>query len=128
LADVRQAEELTTAQQKATTLVEMLEERVRELLAKMREASAVASEKPSPVAANKLIEIEPYLQSVTKLANGFVRDADEVLRQFASDEISADDLFERRGGFTRRMQAIDVDSEDASRRLETARPAPLRPP
>jgi len=121
LADVRQAEELTAAQQNATTLVETLEERVRQLLTKMRETAAVASEKPSPIAANKLSEIEPYMQSVTKLANGFVRDADEVLRQFAADEISADDLFGRRGVFTRRMQAIDMDYEDASRRLETAR-------
>lgn len=120
-ADAKLAEELATAQAKSTTFVEALETRIRETRTRLQETAKTATAPPSPVAANKLSEIEPYLQSVTKLAQGFVRDADALLKQFAADEVSPEDLAEQRGGFTRRMQAIDVDYLNATERLDTAR-------
>ncbi|NQV28646.1 MAG: hypothetical protein HQ518_30205, partial [Rhodopirellula sp.] len=120
-ADMRLAEALATARAKSATFVEALESRIRETRLQVEETAKTATAPPSPVAANKLSEITPYLQSVTKLAQGFVRDADALLRQFAADEISQEDLAEQRGAFMRRMQAIDVDYINATSRLDTAR-------
>lgn len=106
--DVRAADDVSTAQIKYAAYVEATESRIHDLLVRIAAAKALA-------------EIDPFLQSVVKLAQGFVRDADELLKQAADGDVTREDLFERTGGFTRRMQAIDVDYINATERLETAR-------
>ena len=119
-SDVRLAEEIAAAQAKCTTFVDALESRLRETTSRLQDAAKVATAPPSPVAANKLSEIDPFLKSVTKAAQGFVRDADPFLKEVDAGDVTRADLIERTGGFTRRMQAIDADYLHATERLETA--------
>lgn len=119
--DVRAADDVSAAQAKYASYVEATESRIHDLLVRIEAAKSLADAAPSPVAANTLAEIDPYLQSVVKLAQGFVRDADELLKQVADGDVTREDLVERTGGLTRRMQAIDVDYFNASERLDTAR-------